>query len=368
MVSYSEFREKERFGSLDGVRFLSIVPVMWHHAAERPLSGFFGRGALGVELFFVVSGFLITTLLLRERDAAPISLGRFYLRRALRIFPLYYAVLALYALHAWLFRAPSPQRAHFFESLPFYATYTANWFVRFGVPHPITFGFSWSLSTEEQFYAVWPFVLRFSRGLAVPAIVAACTLLFDQAIEHGMFQGAFPPGGYARHMIKSIATPVCLGALLAIALHHRAGFVLLQLALGRRASAPLSFAVLVLFVAIGTLSDLWIHLAMTALVGAVVIREDNGLARVLTFAPVRRIGAVSYGIYLFHVSIVTAWRALFPGAAVVLVFASSLAATWALAEASFRWFEAPFTRWRTRLRAVNVDAARAARCRTPPPR
>ena len=145
------YLDTSRFPSLDGLRCLAILPVIWHHSTPRPLPGFAGKGPLGVHLFFAVSGFLITTLLVREhRRTGTLSLSRFYVRRSLRIFPLYYSVLALYAARAWLLLSPSPMRAHFLHNLPFFATYTANVLVDFDVPHPVIFGFSWSLATEEQ--------------------------------------------------------------------------------------------------------------------------------------------------------------------------------------------------------------------------
>src|SRR5262249_26794488 len=147
-------------------RCLAIVPVIWHHSTPRPLTGFWGRGPLGVHLFFAISGFLITTLLIRERrSTGNISLGGFYLRRSLRIFPLYYAVLGLYVARALVMLPSSPMRAHFLGNVAFFATYTANWFVDFDVPHPVIFGFAWSLCTEEQFYAFWGPVMRGFRRL-----------------------------------------------------------------------------------------------------------------------------------------------------------------------------------------------------------
>ena len=139
----------KRFGALDGLRALSIVPVVWHHATPHPLDGVLGRGPLGVDLFFATSGFLITTLLLREREGGGIDLRAFYTRRTLRIFPLYYFVLGGFVLHAIFVRAPGPVRDHFLASVPSYATYTSNWFVDNAVPHAVVFSFAWSLATEE---------------------------------------------------------------------------------------------------------------------------------------------------------------------------------------------------------------------------
>ena len=85
---------------LDGIRALAVLGVLWHHAGSGAnAAGWHLNGFLGVDLFFVLSGLLITSLLLQEQAATGgISLGKFYMRRALRIFPLYYAVLALLTL------------------------------------------------------------------------------------------------------------------------------------------------------------------------------------------------------------------------------------------------------------------------------
>src|SRR5262245_38294354 len=94
---YRSYLALARFPELDGLRALSILPVIWHHSTTRLLDGVLGKGPLGVHLFFAISGFLITTLLLRERRATgAISMKNFYARRSLRIFPLYYAVLGIY--------------------------------------------------------------------------------------------------------------------------------------------------------------------------------------------------------------------------------------------------------------------------------
>jgi peptidoglycan/LPS O-acetylase OafA/YrhL len=94
---HAAFRANNRFGSLDGLRALSVVAVIWHHSGGGMVASEWAQhGHHGVTLFFAISGFLITTLLLRERDRhGAIDLRAFYVRRALRIFPLYYAVLLI---------------------------------------------------------------------------------------------------------------------------------------------------------------------------------------------------------------------------------------------------------------------------------
>jgi peptidoglycan/LPS O-acetylase OafA/YrhL len=351
------FGQTRHFSSLDGLRCLSILPVVWHHSTPRPLEGLLGRGPLGVHLFFAISGFLITTLLLREKDErGSISLSGFYLRRALRIFPLYYAVLFLYALRTWFFVGDSPMRDHFFQSLPFYASYTTNWFVDFEVPHPVIFGFSWSLSTEEQFYLTFPFVVAFARGWRVPVIVAAGALVLDFAAEAGVL---FAPSSLGFQIVTSISAPICLGALLAHALHLERSRRALALFLGRVASAPLALVFLAFCVAVDGAPLGMIHLAMVALVGAVCFRSDNGLARVLELSPLRFVGKVSYGVYLFHVSVITALKSVVPSSA-PLLFVLAMPITVLLAALSFRYFESPLLALKERFRPARPELSPAA--------
>ena len=131
-TAHARFRGARYFGSLDGLRAISVLAVVWHHTVghDKTLPYFFSNGDEGVTLFFAISGFLITTLLLRERDTAgSINLRAFYIRRALRIFPLYYAVVALYVVLTLLFERTTPAGREFFANLIFFLTYTSNWYV-----------------------------------------------------------------------------------------------------------------------------------------------------------------------------------------------------------------------------------------------
>lgn len=336
------------FPSLDGLRCLSIVPVIWHHATPRPLEGVLGRGPLGVDLFFALSGFLITTLLVRERAATgTVRIGAFYLRRALRIFPLYYGVLGAFVLHALLWRAPGPIRDHFLASLPFHATFTANWFVDGSVPHPIVFAFGWSLAVEEQFYAVWPWLMR-ARSLALPWAGMFALLLFDQLAERGFLPLA--DGGLVLRVVRSVATPIVLGALLALALGSRRAFAAVTPWLGARVAAPVAFGA-VLAGAVCGAPLFWEHLAMVLLVGACALRKDHWLVPITDGGVVRHLGAVSYGMYLVHVPVLQAARALAPNLSTLTRFGIGVLGSAALATVLHRIADAPFVRLRARLRA-----------------
>jgi peptidoglycan/LPS O-acetylase OafA/YrhL len=334
------------------------VPVVFHHATPSPLPGLLGKGPLGVHLFFAISGFLITTLLLRERRATgAISLPAFYARRSLRIFPLYYLVLALYVAHAVLFRSPSALRDDFLRDVPYFATYTGNFLAHYDVPHPVVFGFSWSLATEEQFYLLFPPVLRVLGGRGLPALAVLALFGVDQAAEHGWVPGL---SGSALRLVTSISAPICLGALAALWVDDERGHRIASSMCGSRLAAPLCLVALVASIAADA-PLLVTHVLMTALVLCVCLREDHLLRAVLEHPVVARIGAVSYGIYLWHVSVLSGLRAVLPEslASIGSLFVVGLAASVGVALLSFRYIEEPFLRRKERFaaRAIVVPAA-----------
>jgi peptidoglycan/LPS O-acetylase OafA/YrhL len=343
--AYRRYREARRFASLDGLRALAIVPVIWHHATLGPLPGLLGKGPIGVDLFFAISGFLITTLLLREQDehAGVIAAGDFYARRALRIFPLYYGTLLLYVVYAACFMAHGPQRSHFFRSLPWFLTYTTNWFVAFDVPHPVSFAFSWSLATEEQFYLLWPWVVMLgAQRRWVTALIALLLLCLGQC-------ALLPPGGLAARIASSISPSICMGALAALLCHSVRGFAVVDLLLGR--SAPLCLLVVVLTLVFDV--PLWsARLALTSLVVACAVSPAQGLAWLLEARAVRWIGTVSYGMYLFHVPLIIGARRVLPTAlgSPGWIFLLSLPLTVGVASASYLWVERPLLGLRARFR------------------
>ena len=118
--------------------------------------------------------------------AGHISLRGFFARRALRIFPLYYTVLGLYAALVFLSEKDPVVRGDFFSNLPAFLTYTSNWFVPPAADKRVIFYFAWSLATEEQFYLVWPLVMALSRRTWVPvAFMSALLTLALVAAQRG---------------------------------------------------------------------------------------------------------------------------------------------------------------------------------------
>ncbi len=344
-MSLERYRRTKYFPALDGLRCFSIAAVIWHHCTPRQLEGIAGRGHLGVRLFFCISGLLITTLLLRERrETGTVDLGRFWTRRCLRIFPLYYCVLGGFVLFALCLPVASPIRCHFLANLPFFVSHTSNWFINYNVPHPVLFAFAWSLSTEEQFYLCLPLIVkkptvRTSLGLMLVALIT-----IDQLAERRMLAFILTPHGRLETIVTSFMASIGFGALLAVLLEDPRGFRLLGPWLSHRLSAPVILSFVLVWLAWPPRAFFLFEAALALFVTACALGEDYSLVRLFAAKPLCHVGRVSYGMYLFHVPIIGALRRMVPSIAQqpAILFPLAFLVTTLLATLSFRHFESIF--------------------------
>jgi len=351
---YHGFLGTKYFASLDGLRAISVMGVIWAHTAGGG-AGYFPGGHLGVELFFAISGFLITTLLLREHTkTGTINLKGFYARRSLRIFPLYYAVLLIY-VGLVLFAEKGTERGqNFWGNLVYFATYTSNWFVTLpqheaglvgaAAAAPI-FYFAWSLATEEQFYLFWPGLMKLAKSGWL-AVVGMCVLLMsDVFMENVIGAGYAWRGSLAIRMVTSISTPICMGCLLAYGLNHEKTFGVMDKVLGQWWSSPLWFGGLVVASIYQQTPLLVIHVLMVGVVGACCIKPRHALKPLLVNPVAVYLGTISYGIYLLHMIVINVIRKLVPGEIGPMTkFSLALVGTVAVASVSYWCYEVWFLR------------------------
>jgi peptidoglycan/LPS O-acetylase OafA/YrhL len=338
VTPYEAHLGRRTFAALDGLRAIAIITVVWHHTAasafEHPLSG---RGFLGVDLFFVISGFLIVTLLLRERQRTQtISLPKFFVRRMLRIFPLYYAFLAVLALYALTIGKHGSQATELLNDLPIAALYLSNWWAVHGLLE-----MTWSLAAEEQFYLAWPWVERFVPRIAWPLIIVVLGLSWAMAL------GTWPnlPG-----LVKETTfAPILLGVLLAHLLHRQRGFKTMMTLVGHRFTPVLLLLLLLAMSAWPSFTGLprmTTQVLMMLWLASVVVREDHVLMPLLRMQWLVRIGTLSYGIYILHLlcrhvaqaGLVRVVGASSPG----LLFVTTLVISVGVAHLSYVGFEKRF--------------------------
>ncbi|QDV04949.1 O-acetyltransferase OatA [Planctomycetes bacterium Poly30] len=335
------------YGALDGLRALSVLAVVWNHARPMGLSApLASRGYLGVDVFFVISGFLITMLLLREEQRhGNVRLGSFWARRALRLWPLWYGILiTLSAL--FLFVLPNAAMAKpFWRDLPWNATYTSNFIV------PGTFlALSWSLALEEQFYLVWPPIVARLRSAAAPVLLFLGGL--SVALHLGLFDGLilewFGRDGARNLALRATLLPFVLGCSLALA----------PGVLARLARPALALPWLLVLLGCAALPDsvapgqirLGAQVAAAGLVAACVGPREP---RWLSVRPLRWIGERAYGVYLLHLfclQLVTSFRPWNHGERDFTAFALVALVSLGAAGLSYRFIERPFLQLKDRFR------------------
>jgi peptidoglycan/LPS O-acetylase OafA/YrhL len=293
---------------LDGLRALAAGMVVCYHF-WRPVRQYVHLGGIGVRVFFVLSGFLITGILLRSRalrdsgqTPAGVALRRFYIRRILRIFPLYYFALAV----AWYGRVSGAR-----EGIAWHAAYLSN--VHFFLVNAVRHGqwgghvgHFWSLAVEEQFYLVWPWVILFASRCWLPGIalgMAAVGPIFRLVVFSTTGNDITPilPFG----CIDSLA----LGAYLAMTVAPEFESHPLVRPIGATAlwSGVLLFGA---YQAAEQTEGFWVFRLVSfdlavALAGVwLVARAAEGMGglagRALELAPLRYLGTISYGIYVYH--------------------------------------------------------------------
>ncbi|MDP2342789.1 MAG: acyltransferase [Deltaproteobacteria bacterium] len=354
-TTHQTFTTQKTFGSLDGLRALSILAVLWHHTYDVP-TGWRAtdRGFLGVDLFFVISGFLIVTLLLRERDRkGVISLKGFYIRRFLRIVPVYYGLLFALTIIFLTVGKNANMAPAFFDDLPYALTYTSNW------AGLTTFlAITWSLSAEEQFYILWPPLERYAKKAAVPVLWGL--LIIGQLIHFGVVDGLMAELGFSKTQPEFLRqtgfTPIMLGVLLAHGLHDPTWHARLAAFLHPRGTGIVALFAIVVICTVAP-ADLtgWprfsLHLVMAVLVGACVIREDHLLVPALRLPPLVRIGMLSYGIYLLHMLCRHGCKSILEKLGLThdfWLFPVTLVVTILVAQASYTLYEARFLKLKDR--------------------
>ncbi len=309
-----------RVPALDGIRAVAVIAVLFFHAGV----GWFGGGMLGVDMFFALSGFLITSLLVAEhRRSGTIRLGQFYERRARRLLPALFIMLLIVAAYCAWFAEPDLLASIRGDALST-LVYFSNWhfvlsdqgyFVHTGAPSPLLH--TWSLAIEEQFYLVWPMVSlvvlrrRGPRALALVAAagVAASVALTWSLVAVGESTTRLYYGSDTR--AQAVMVGAFLGALGPVSgwVRRRSGWT--ERPSGRRAIAA--------FGLLGAAGCVWaIHTVagdnallyhggfalMAAATGAVIVavaaQPRSVLARVLSLSPLVYVGRISYGLYLYH--------------------------------------------------------------------
>lgn len=345
-------RDRGYHPELDGVRGVAVLLVLGQHAPTRPLID----GFVGVTVFFCLSGYLITTLLVRELQTGAIDLRAFYRRRAARLGPALVTVVAA-TIAVLLIGRQDLSVGQIFAPAGAAVTYTTSLFDwtghLFAIDH---FNYTWSLSVEEQFYLLWPFALLWGYRRS-PRLFAALTVSFiGITLALDLYLGLSRAAKYDPHEYfgsDTNALPILVGSLLAIVVHND------WLSRTIRYLAPFALLAVALLPVLAYRNDTYrtslvivagTGLTLVTLIGVVTLPR-SAVGSLLASGPMRWLGERSYSIYLWNILARIAMLNLLGHT--VIGDIAWIAMFVVLAEASFRFVERPLRAKLARKSAVS---------------
>ena len=383
-ASNGQAKRRLYFPQIDGLRFLAFFLVLVHHfndistyAPDAPVTPFISTvhnfGWVGVDLFLVISSFLIFSLLFAERDKnGSISIKNFYVRRALRIWPLYFAFVILVLLFARsLMPAPAPyyENIQLHQALP-YLTFLGNFSYAY-FPGSVSNVMShlWTVSLEEQFYFVVPLAVFFLsdvlRRRIVPITIGL--IVFSSIWRYYMWAAPVP---YPMVWVNPITRtdPFILGALCAIVVQKRPVWLNPLLGGLLAVAGCAGFYLVAQFPQIGSSEHTIWQLAVVPLSAACIVLAAVTVPYIknaFAWGPLPFLGKISYGLYVYHLFAMTfAPRFVVPetflGKNLLSWFLALLAVlilNIALAAPSYLLYERPFLRWKERFEAIRSRPA-----------
>ncbi|HET9837582.1 MAG TPA: acyltransferase [Candidatus Angelobacter sp.] len=356
---------------LDVLRFFAFFGVFIFHAAPRTMGFYaaagapkwlskvlisiFGSGAYGVDLFFALSAYLITSLLLRERaNTGKLDVRGFYLRRILRIWPLYLSFVAFAAVASRFLPAQELPAQYVLG----YSLLAGNWiYVFYGLPASFAIPL-WTVSIEEQFYLAWPLALRKASRRAIAMM--AVSILVVASIWRVCLALTAAPIDRMEYNTFTRLDPIALGILIALwsdRLPKWARWQRVLLLAGGVVTWVATYGLCVSThppkVSTGAMA---LGHSLTAVASAAILLSVLGSStRFLQNKTLLYLGKISYGLYVLHEFAHLCAQRLIPAAApfrVIVQSALGFALTVALAAASYRWLESPFLRRKERFAHV----------------
>jgi len=295
--------KRPHYPALDGLRGLAILLVVFYHNFDFINYSVFGW--IGVDLFFVLSGYLITTILLNSVNS-PSYLKNFYIKRVLRIFPLYYLALILFLIILPLLGFYRKEMQFYIDHQWWFWFYLQNWLLSFRFPTVGNFlNHFWSLGVEEQFYLVWPFVILWLRKPKKLLVFILFLLFFLLIARSVIWMYHFPHFNYTTFYAFTRIDGICIGCLIALLHKINYNFLRHKMAIVVTILAILNFGFYFLtqygdypylaFVGFTTFAGMFGLLLHEAVSG-----DTKVITAIFTFPVLKFFGFISYGFYVFH--------------------------------------------------------------------
>lgn len=349
---------------LDGLRGIAIITVMLAHFGVPGIQ----RGGFGVDMFFTLSGFLITSILLGEyRRYGDISFKNFYMRRLLRLFPALLCLLCVYGLMVALVGRNIPRHV---TDMALVFFYVANWAAAAGLNRPGELGHTWSLSVEEQFYLLWPaLLLLFLRRWGVRGAIYGSALLAAGSMLETFSLATSVPWWRLNYGFDTRAFTLLLGCCFAALYHFHGERIRLPLVAERLLPLVTSVGIALFMCRTDAFTSdpnffrggiFIIPLLTCGLLYQIAMSGFDRTKRVLGSKWLVYFGKRSYGLYLWHYWIMNFWLMDISKADNLWIRTGWAVSSLVVAELSYRYIETPFLSLKDRFASKDKAAAEKA--------
>lgn len=325
---------------IDGLRALAVIPVILFHAGLT----LFGGGYLGVDVFFVISGYLITSIIIKEKQKNAFTLSSFYSRRAKRILPVLLVVIIFTTIAAWNILPPK-ELDYFAQSVIATLTFSSNilFWLQSGYFDTATelkpLLHTWSLAVEEQYYIVFPLIILTLWNFGRKSIVAFTFFLVAASMAFSFWFASVDQIG-SFYLLPARAWEILAGAMVALVGIHTTNRRTSQLA--SALGIVLILAPMIIYSSDTAQLPLY---ALPTVIGTVLViqftKAESITYRLLTLRPLIWVGLISYSAYLWHQPLLAFAKFRYSHELPVHIIALAITATLALSVASYKLIENP---------------------------
>lgn len=306
---------RQYYPALDGLRGFCCILVIFYHTFYFVLAKYLSVIWVSIDIFFVLSGFLITDILL-NMSLTKKGILNFYIKRGLRVFPLYYTSLILFFVILPLLPITIINIEYYIKNQVWFWIFLQNWKMIFDHPRESSLVHLWSMAVEEQFYLLWPLLILIVKNPNKLLWIILTLLMFVITLRFWLWDIQIDKLAYANLFSFTRIDGICVGSIVALLKKTNPGFINKRIALIVSFVAILNFLFYYLnkdnsMPYFGIIGFFTFSIIVGILVDEIINHPGGFFTKIFKFTPLRFIGHISYGTYIFHLPIYLAFRPYF---------------------------------------------------------
>ena len=303
---------RPHYPALDGLRGLCCLLVIFYHTFYFVLEKYLSFIWVSIDIFFVLSGFLITDILL-NLNLNKKSIFTFYIKRGLRVFPLYYLSLILFFIILPVLSINTLNVDYYKQNQVWFWSFLQNWLMIFNPPKESSLVHLWSMAVEEQFYLLWPLIILFVKKPKRLLLIIITLLLAVIAFRFWIWDIKIEKIEYGNLYSFTRIDGICVGCIVALLKKINPGYINKRIAIIVLTIAGLNFLFYYLnressMPYFGLIGFFTFSIVVGILVDEIINNENSIFSKIFRFPPLRFIGKISYGTYIFHLPVYLAFK------------------------------------------------------------